>query len=105
MYYRGDGGGTSVHLVLRSPTSCSHATSLDTRTHVSFLVCYRQHSHMHVYIETGTCTQATPLSRAREEVPRLRNRRDAGEKAMAMLENTSSPRFCLLGARLACERG
>ncbi len=52
MYYRGDdhddgagaGGGTSVHLVLRVPTSRSYATSLDTRTqdsYVSFPVCYR----------------------------------------------------------------
>ncbi len=70
MYYRGDdhddgasaSGGTSVHLVLRVTTSRSHATSLDTWTqdsYVSFPVCYRQHSHMHVLsciIETGTCT-------------------------------------------------
>ncbi len=54
MYYRGDdgAGGTSVHLVLRVPKSRSHATSLDTRIqdcYVSFSVCYRQHSHIHVY--------------------------------------------------------
>ncbi len=78
---------TSVHLVLRVPTSRSHATSLDTRTqdsYVSFPVCYREHSHVHVYIETGARTQATPSKRAREEVLRLRNRRDAGEKAMEL---------------------
>ncbi len=113
MYYRGDddddrnadggaGGATSVHLVLRVPTSRSHATSLDTWTqdsYVSFPVRYRQHSHMHMYIEMGTRTQATPSKRAREEVPHLRNRRDAGEKAMELVQShsqriPSSPAYC-----------
>ncbi len=43
MYHRGAGGSTYVHLVLRFPTSRSHATSQDTRTqdfYVSFSVCY-----------------------------------------------------------------
>ncbi len=44
---------------------------------------------MHVYIETGMRTQATPSKRAREEVPRLRNRRDAGEKAMELVQSHS----------------
>ncbi len=48
-----------------------------------------EHSHMHVYIETGTRTQAMPSKSAREEVPRLRNRRDAGEKAMELVQSHS----------------
>ncbi len=33
--------------------------------------------------------QATPSKRAREEVPRLRNRRDAGGKAMELVQSHS----------------
>ncbi len=40
-------------------------------------------------IETGTCTQATPSKRVREEVPRLRSKRDAGEKAMELVQSHS----------------
>ncbi len=53
-------------------------------------------------IETGTRTQATPSKRVREEVQRLRNRRDAGEKAMELVQShsqriliySSSPAYC-----------